>query len=94
MPENNGGVNCELSDAKWGGKNSGGCPLSNMGRKFPLQMENSFIMRETEYRIVQLPNTQCQLFPFRESLNILMTSETTGEHIINIIVLTVLRVTQ
>ena len=26
--ENNGGVNCELKPAKWGGKNNGGCPLS------------------------------------------------------------------
>lgn len=33
MPENSGGLNWE----KWGGKKSGGCPLSNNGRKFPLQ---------------------------------------------------------
>lgn len=39
MPENNGGVNCELNDAKWGGRKSGGCPLSNIGRKFPLRQK-------------------------------------------------------
>lgn len=38
--ENNGGWNCELNDAKCGGKNKGGVacavPLSNNGRKPPL----------------------------------------------------------
>jgi hypothetical protein len=26
LTENNGGVNCELNDAKCGGRNNGGCP--------------------------------------------------------------------
>lgn len=38
IPENSGCENCELNDAKCGGKNSGGVPLSSIVpcRKLPL----------------------------------------------------------
>ena len=41
IPGNNGGVNCELKEAKWGGKNNGGCP--SMRWKFPLWSKNETV---------------------------------------------------
>lgn len=86
IPENNGGVNWE----KCGGRNKGGCPLSINGRKLPLKRIE---MRKLNQNIKIAKSPKTQELPFRESLNTRMTSETTGEHIINIIiVLTALRV--
>lgn len=62
---NSGGWNCELRDAKWGGKNRGGVargvPLSSSGRKLPLLKIKWFIIEFVYSRLHEIYKSRVEL---------------------------------